>query len=295
MKKGIFFAILAYTLWGFFPIYFKALHGVPAFQIMAHRVVWSFIFLLLFFLIQKNVRGFITAFNRRTVMIYLAAGSLLAVNWLTYVWAVNVGRVVESSLGYFINPLVSVSLGVIFLRERLRTLQWLPVGLAAAGVAYLTLNYGQLPWVALVLATTFGFYGLLKKIAPLGPRKGLTMETALVFLPAFGYLLFAELRGEGAFLHIGGQTSGLLVLSGIVTAIPLLLFAAGAQRVPLTTVGLLQFIAPTIQFLIGVFLFNEPFSQVGMVGFSLIWLALIVFSVEGLFNNRTHLEPRPVP
>jgi chloramphenicol-sensitive protein RarD len=295
MKKGVFFTIFAYVLWGFFPIYFKALYGVPAFQIMAHRVVWSFIFLVLFFVIQKDVRGLLAAFNRRTILLFLASGSLLAINWLTYVWAVNVGRVVESSLGYFINPLVSVSLGMIFLKERLRLMQWLPIGFAAAGVGYLTINYGQPPWVALLLAFTFGFYGLLKKTAPLGPRKGLAVETAMVFLPTFGFLIFSEFQGVGAFVHAGWQISGLLILSGVVTSIPLLLFAAGAQSVPLTTVGLLQFIAPTIQFLIGVFLYNEPFSQVSLVGFSLIWLALIIFSVESFINNRTHLEPKPVP
>ncbi len=295
MKKGVLYTIGAYLLWGFFPIYFKALYGVPPFQIMAHRVVWSFLFLLIFFIAQRDLRGLLTSLNRRTLLIYLGAGVLLSTNWLVYVWAVNIGRVVESSLGYFINPLVSVSLGVIFLRERLRPIQWLPVALATAGVAYLTINYGEPPWIALVLAFTFGFYGLLKKIAPLGPRKGLTMETAMVFLPTLAFLIFSEIQGQGAFGHAGGLTTLLLMLSGVVTAIPLLLFAAGAQRVRLTTVGLLQFIAPTIQFLIGVFLYSEPFSRVSLVGFSLIWLALIIFTLENLYNNRTRLEAQPVP
>ncbi|MEW6178801.1 MAG: EamA family transporter RarD [Chloroflexota bacterium] len=294
MKKGVIYAILAYVLWGFFPIYFKWLHGVPALQIMAHRVVWSFFFLALYLFFRREINSLIRSLNRRTVLIYLAAGSLLAVNWLTYVWAVNQGRVVESSLGYFINPLVSVSLGVIFLRERLRVWQWVPVGLAAAGVAYLTIRYGQLPWVALVLAFTFGLYGLLKKIAPLGPRKGLALETALIFLPLFAYLIFAEVRGEGVFLHSPPLTNVLLVLSGLVTIIPLLLFAGGAQSVPLTILGLLQYIAPTLQFLLGVLLYQEPFTLTSAVGFGFIWLALILFSLESYIHNQRTLRPQPV-
>lgn len=295
MKKGVFLAISAYILWGFFPIYFKWLHGVPALQIMAHRVVWSFIFLAVYLLFRREINPLLRSLNRRTILIYLAAGSLLAVNWLTYVWAVNQGRVVESSLGYFINPLVSVSLGVIFLRERLRPLQWLPVGLAATGVAYLTIRYGQLPWVALVLAFTFGLYGLLKKIAPLGPRKGLALETALIFPPMFAFLLFAEARGEGVFLHTLPLTNLLLALSGLVTIIPLLLFAAGAQSVPLTIMGLLQYVAPTLQFLLGVLLYHEPFTQTSAVGFGFIWLALLIFSLESYFHNQRTLHPQPVP
>lgn len=295
MRKGVLFTILAYALWGFFPIYFKALQAVPAFQIMSHRVVWSFVFLVIFLAARKELRTLLTALTRRTLLIYLGAGLLLGANWLTYVWAVNDGRIVETSLGYFINPLVSVMLGVVLLRERLRALQWLPVGLAAAGVTYLTINYGALPWVALVLAFTFGLYGLIKKIAPLGPRKGLALETALIFLPTFGFLVFEEVRGVGAFVHAGWQPTLLMMASGVVTSIPLLLFAAGVRAVPLTTIGLLQYIAPTLQFLIGVFIYGEPFTQVSAVGFSLIWLALIVFTVENLVHNQKALEVRPVP
>ncbi len=294
MKKGILFGIFAYILWGFFPIYFKALHGVPALQILAHRVVWSFIFLVAFLLARREVLTLIKAINRRTLLIYLAAGVLLGINWLTYVWAVNDGRVVESSLGYFINPLVSVSLGVIFLRERLRAWQWLPVGLAAAGATYLTVRFGQLPWVALVLAFSFGLYGLLKKIAPLGPRKGLALETALICLPMFLYLIFAEFNGSGVFLHASPLTSLLLALSGLVTIIPLLLFAAGAQLIPLTILGLLQYIAPTLQFLIGVLLYHEPFTLSNAVGFGFIWLALILFSLESYIHNQRALQPHPI-
>ncbi|NPV76430.1 MAG: EamA family transporter RarD, partial [Anaerolineae bacterium] len=217
---------------------------------------------------------------------YLVTGVLLALNWLIYVWAVNSGHVVEGSLGYFINPLLSVVLGLIFLREKLRPLQWLPVGLAAAGVVYLTLSYGAVPWVSLALALTFGLYGLMKKIAPLGSLHGLTLETALVLPPVLIYLLVVGNRGDGAFLQAGLATTLLLIGCGVVTAVPLLFFALGARRVPLSTMGLLQYITPTIQFMTGVFLYHEPFNLDRAVGFAIIWLALIIFSVDGIFHMR---------
>jgi len=286
MNKGILYAASAYTLWGVFPIYFKILQAVPALQIVAHRVIWSVIFLALVLFLRRDFSNFISNIDPGILTVFAISGVLLSLNWLVYVWGVNAGRVVETSLGYFINPLVSVLLGVIFLRERLRAFQWVPVGLAAAGVAYLTINYGSLPWIALALAFTFGLYGLMRKVAPLGSLHGLTLETMVVFLPALVYLLVQERQGVGAFGHSGPTTLILLVLTGAVTVIPLLLFASGARRVPLSTVGLLQFIAPTLQFLSGVFLFGEPFTQARLVGFSLIWLALIVFTAENLLNWR---------
>jgi chloramphenicol-sensitive protein RarD len=216
------------------------------------------------------------------------------VNWLTYVWAVNAGYIVETSLGYYINPLLSVLLGVIFLRERLRPLQWLPVGLAALGVAYLTLVYGRPPWIALALAFTFGLYGLVKKIAPLGSLHGLTLETGILFIPALLFLTYLGITGKGAFLGGSPKTDILLVGAGIVTAVPLLFFASAARRIPLVMIGLMQFIAPTIQFMIGVFIYDEPFSQDQLIGFSIVWLALIVFWVEGFMANRKNI-PAPIP
>jgi len=286
MNKGILYAASAYTLWGVFPIYFKTLQAVPALQIVAHRVIWSVIFLALVLFLRRDFSNFISNIDPGILTVFAISGVLLSLNWLVYVWGVNAGRVVETSLGYFINPLVSVLLGVIFLRERLRAFQWVPVGLAAAGVAYLTINYGSLPWIALALAFTFGLYGLMRKVAPLGSLHGLTLETMVVFLPALVYLLVQERQGVGALGHSGPTTLILLVLTGAVTVIPLLLFASGARRAPLSTVGLLQFIAPTLQFLSGVFLFGEPFTQARLVGFSLIWLALIVFTAENLLNWR---------
>jgi chloramphenicol-sensitive protein RarD len=286
MNKGIFYAIAAYFVWGFFPIYFKALQEVPADQILAHRIFWSFIFLSIFILARREfgrLRGLAT---RRILLVYFAAGVLLTVNWGTYVWAVNAGHVVEGSLGYFINPLVSVLLGVVFVREKLRPLQWLPVGLAALGVAYLTISLGQLPWISLVLAFTFGLYGLIKKLAPLNSLHGLTLETAAVFLPALAFLLFQEVRGTGSFAHASAGATILLILAGPLTITPLILFASGLRLIPLSTAGFLQYVSPTIQFLIGVLIYHEPFDTRRLIGFSIIWLALIIFSADGFLAQR---------
>lgn len=290
MNKGVLYAAGAYILWGFFPIFLKTIQTVPAFQIMTHRVVWSFILLLILVLARREFTTYRKAITRRMLLIYLGTGVLLAINWLTYVWAVNSGFVVEASLGYFINPLVNVLLGVIFLKEKLRAWQWVPIGLAAAGVAWLTISQGALPWIALVLATSFGTYGLIKKVAPLGSLPGTTLETGLVFLPALGFLVAQEIQGVGAFGHQGAGMDVLLALTGVVTAAPLLLFAAGARLVPLSTMGILQFISPSLQFLSGVLLFGEPFSPGKGVGFSFIWLALILFTAENLLNRRAAVK-----
>ncbi len=286
MNKGILSAAGAYAMWGFFPIYFKAIQSAPADQIVAHRFAWSFLFLIAVVLLRRELPALRASLNRRTLLTYLGAGVLLSFNWGLYVWGINSGHVVETSLGYFINPLVSVVLGVIFLRERLRPLQWVPVALATAGVLYLTLSFGKLPLIALGLAFSFGFYGLIKKLAPLNSLHGLTLETGSLFVVALAYLVVAELRGVGSFGHVEPLTSLLIALSGIITAIPLLLFATGARQVPLSTLGLLQYFAPTIQFLIGVLLYHEPFTRDRLIGFSIIWLALILFSAESLIVGR---------
>ncbi len=286
MNKGILYAIAAYFTWGFFPIYFKALSNVPADQILAHRILWSFVILTIFLLLRREVRRLRGLATRRILLIYFAAGALLAVNWGTYVWAVNAGHVVEGSLGYFINPLVSVLLGVIFIREKLRPLQWLPVGLAALGVVYLTISLGQLPWISLVLAFTFGLYGLIKKLAPLNSLNGLTLETAAVALPALAYLIAQEGLGSGSFIHAGAGTTALLILAGPITILPLLFFASALRLIPLSTAGFLQYISPTMQFLIGVLIYDEPFDTRRLIGFSIIWLALIIFSADGYLAQR---------
>ena len=294
MKKGVLYGIGAYVLWGFFPIYWKVLHQVSAFQVIGHRIGWSFIVLIFFIVITRQWQEFRSvASNAKTIGIYAIAGVLLSISWLIYVWGVNADFIVETSLGYFINPLLSVLLGVLFLRERLRSAQWIPVVLAAIGVIYLTVVYGRLPWIALSLAFSFGFYGLVKKLAPLGSLYGLTLETAIVFPIALVYLIFVEINGAGAFLHNGMRIDLFLAGSGIVTTIPLLMFASAAKQIPLTMVGILQYIAPTLQFLIGVFIYKEPFDQAHLIGFGIVWIALIVFWVENFVSNRTPVEPIP--
>jgi len=290
-KRGIWYGIAAYTMWGFFPVYFKALQQVPALEIMFHRVVWSFLFVAALILLRRewsDLKDQVA--DPRIWLTYTLAAILLALNWLVYIYAINADHIVEGSLGYFINPLLSVALGVVFLREKLRPAQWIPVGMAALGVLYLTALYGTIPWIALALAFTFGLYGLLKKIAPLGSLYGLTVETAILFLPALGYLVFIDRQGMGAFGHMGGGTSLLLAAAGVITALPLLLFASAARSIPLYMVGILQYIAPTGQFLLGVLLYREPFTPARLVGFSIIWAALAFYWLEGWQARRTMLR-----
>lgn len=294
MKKGILYGLGAYVLWGFFPIYWKVLHPVSALQVIGHRIGWSFIILLLYIFATKQWNDFrAAAFNAKTIGIYAIAGVLLSINWLMYVWGVNAGFIVETSLGYFINPLLSVLLGVIFLRERLRAAQWIPVVIAAIGVVYLTSVYGRLPWIALILAFSFGFYGLVKKLAPLGSLYGLTLETGIVFPIALIYLVVVQVNGTGAFLHDGTTIDLFLLGAGIVTTIPLLMFASAAKEIPLSMVGILQYVAPTLQFLIGVFLYKEPFDQSHLIGFGIVWVALVIFWVENYMAHRNPVEPIP--
>ncbi len=293
MNRGIWFGIGAYACWGLFPLYWKLLAHVPALQLLGHRIVWSCVILLGIVLISRRWQAFRkVAFAPRILRIYAIAAILVAANWLTYVWAVNAGYIVETSLGYFINPLFSVLMGVLFLRERLRVWQWGAIGLAATGVLYLTLAYGSLPWIALTLAFTFGTYGLVKKLAPLNSLYGLTLETSLLFLPALAFLGFSEIVGNSAFLHTSTVSDVLLIAGGLVTTVPLLLFASAARRIPLSMVGVLQYIAPTLQLLIGVLVFREPFSQNQLIGFGIVWTALIIFGLEGFLNYR--MQPIPV-
>ena len=294
MNKGILSAAVAYFLWGVFPVYFKALQIVPPIQILCHRIIWSFIFVMAVLVFKGELKAWRAILNRRVLLIYCLAAVLLAVNWLVYVWSVNSGYVVEASLGYFINPLVSVLLGVFFLREKLRPLQWVPVGIAAAGVIYLTVTYGSLPWIALTLAFSFGSYGFVKKIAPLESLYGLSLETAILFLPAMGFLIFSEVQGGGSFGHAGVWVTFLLAMTGVVSAIPLLLFATGLRSAPLSTIGLLQYITPTMQFLLGIFVFGETFTPTRLLGFTLVWVALIFFTIESLVMQRKGLSTFPV-
>jgi chloramphenicol-sensitive protein RarD len=293
MNKGILYGIGAYIAWGFFPIYWKFLHHVPAIQLIGHRIIWSCLLLIVFILFTKQWTEFRATINAKVLRIYTIAAILIGVNWLVYVWAVNASFIVETSLGYFINPLISVLLGVIFLKERLRIAQWIPVMLAALGVTYLTYVYGRLPYIALTLAFSFGLYGLVKKLSPLGSLYGLTIETGILFIPALGYLIFVEAASTAAFLHTGIVSDILMVGAGLITTVPLLMFASAARSIPLWVVGLLQYIAPTLQFLIGVFIYKEPFSQNQLIGFGIVWIALVIFLVENHLANRTPVESIP--
>lgn len=293
MNKGMWYGVGAYVLWGFFPIYWKLLHQVPALQVIGHRIGWSFVLLAIYIVVTKQWRDFRSvAFQPKTIAIYSIAAVLLSINWLIYVWGVNAGFIVETSLGYFINPLFSVLLGVVFLRERLRPMQWIPVGLAVIGVIYLTFVYGRLPWIALSLAFSFGFYGFVKKLSPLGSLYGLTLETGIVFPIALIYLVVVGLNGSGAYLQTGTFVDVLLIGAGVVTTIPLLMFASAAKQIPLTIVGLLQYIAPTLQFLIGVFIYKEAFDLAHFIGFAIVWTALIIFAIESYLNR---ISAQPIP
>ncbi len=294
MRKGTLLAGSAYVIWGLFPLYFHALQAVPALEILLNRMLWSLLFLVGVLAWRKQWGWVREALAQpKLIASFTLSALLLSTNWFVYIWAVNDGHVIDASLGYFITPLVNILLGSIMLRERLRAVQWLAVGFAAAGVAWLTWQTGHLPWVGLFLALTFGTYGLLRKTSKLGALEGLSLETAILFPFAISYLGWLTWHGQNALITQSMDLKLILMLSGPVTAIPLLMFAAGARRIPMTTLGLLQYIAPMVQLMLGVWLFHEPFDQHKLLGFVLIWAALLVYSAEGLWMNfRTQSDSR---
>ncbi|MEO5734177.1 MAG: EamA family transporter RarD [Rubrivivax sp.] len=287
MNPGLLYATGAFAFWGLFPLYFKLIADVAPLEVVLQRSVWSLVFLLAVLAWQRRWGWLRQALrNPRQLGAMALSAWLLSANWLTYVWAVQSGQVIEASLGYFINPLVSVVLGVVILKERLRRMQWAAVAMAAAGVLWLTVQSGRLPWIALVLALCFGFYGLLRKTTALGALEGLTLETMLlapVMVPALAWWTW---RYGGVFMQGDPALIGWILMSGPLTALPLLLFGAGARRLPLATLGLMQYIAPTIQLMLGVWIFHEPFEQTRLTGFVLIWLALLIVSVDAIRNAR---------
>ena len=293
MNRGLLYAAGGYLLWGLFPLYWKPLQHVPALEILAHRIVWALLFTLALTLVRRNWAWLGQALRTpRTLLTFIASTLLLSTNWGVYIWAVNAGFVVETSLGYFMNPLVNVALGMLILRERLRWAQIVAVAIALAGVLYLTFLYGAPPWIALTLALSFGAYGLLRKTASLDSLQGLTFETLLIMPPALIYLLFLEFNGSAAFGHVDWLTTLMLAGAGAVTAIPLLLFAAGARQITLTTLGLLQYLAPTLQFLLGVTVFGESVSPQQLVGFGFVWFALAIYTFDSL-NHAARRPPKP--
>ncbi|HKT05744.1 MAG TPA: EamA family transporter RarD [Rugosimonospora sp.] len=287
LRRGYAYALGAYLCWGFFPIYFKALRPATPVEILAHRVIWSAAFVGLLLTVARRWRS-VRALVRRPALLggISLAALLIAVNWGVYIYGVNSSRVVETSLGYFINPLVSVLFGLLVFGERLRAVQWVALGIGAVAVAVLTVDYGRLPWIALTLAVTFGSYGLIKKRLGVPPADGLFVESTVLAFPALGYLAWLTAHGHSTFTTLSTGHALLLAVSGVLTAIPLLLFAGAANRIPLTSIGVLQYVTPTLQLLCGVVLYHEPMPVARLLGFGLVWLALVVFTWDALRHAR---------
>lgn len=291
MNRGFWAVFGCFTLWGLLPLYWHELREVPALQIVAHRVVWCAL-LVVGYLNLRRGRGWLreTLARPRVGLLLVASSLLISGNWGLYIWSVTQGHVVEASLGYFINPLVNVMLGVLLLHERLNRVQWGAVALAAAGVAYLTWQSGALPWIALLLALSFGFYGLIRKIAAVDAVPGLGLESLYLLLPSIGYLLFEQYRGAGAFMRLDLLHQAMLIAGGAITAVPLIWFAYGARRIAYSVVGLVQYVGPTLQLAIGIWLLNEPFTRAQLDGYFVIWVALAIYTADSLLRARPRGE-----
>jgi len=286
-KTGLIFGVSAYVLWGLFPLYWPLLEPAGAFEIVGHRAVWSLVFCVIALTLTKAIKPAIATMKRPRVFIKLfAATALISINWIVYIWATNNGHVVEASLGYYINPIIIIAIGVLLLKEKMRKLQWASVSIAAFGVLVLTIDYGRLPWIALALALSWGTYGFIKKQLGLGALEGLGIETAISAPFYLAYLAWIGSQGDGHFTYQPGLTL-LLIGSGVVTAIPLLLFNGAGNRLPYTVIGLLQFITPTLQFSIGVWVRHEEMSQARWAGFLIIWTALVVLATDLVRSSRT--------
>jgi chloramphenicol-sensitive protein RarD len=298
VSRGVVFALTAYLLWGVFPLYFKQLQSVASLEVLANRMVWSLVFVAGLLTVLRGTRWLRDLLRHRPPIGWFALSALaVSVNWLIYIWAVNSGHIVDASLGYFINPLFNVLIGSVFLHERLRPLHWVAVLLAALAVAWSTWSAGQLPWIALALAISFSAYGLLRKRAPLGAIEGLAVETALLAPVAIAYLAWLAVHQESALVDAfsDGRTSlvAWLLLAGPITAVPLLFFAAGARRIPFATLGILQYVGPSLQLLIGVLVYGEPFGPDKLIAYSAIWIALAIFSIDGLLQWRSSKLNQP--
>ena len=291
--RGLWAGLAAFALWGLMPLYWHLLKAVPSLQIVLHRVVWGAAFVCAW-LLWKHGRGWLRATLRlpRAAPMLALSGVLIAFNWGLYIWAVNAGHVIETSLGYFINPLLNVLIGVLLLRERLRPTQWVAVAIAALGVLWLTFNYGSFPWIALLLATSFGLYGLVRKLVAVDAVAGLGVESLILFLPALAWLAWIEAQGGGGFASGGLAIDALLVMAGALTVLPLVGFAYAVRRIPYSTIGVLQYVAPTLQLLCGILFFREPFGSDRAIGFACIWIALAIYAFDGWRYSRT---PSPAP
>ncbi|MEU5876795.1 EamA family transporter RarD [Spirillospora sp. NPDC047279] len=290
------FGIAAYMLWGLFPLYWPLLKPAGALEILAHRIMWSLVAVLAVLAIRRNW-DWIRRLTPRSLGVLTLAAVVITANWGVYIYAVNTGRTIEAALGYFINPLISVLFGVVIFRERLRPWQWLAIGLSVVAVAVLTADYGRLPWIALVLAFSFGTYGLLKKFANMPSAESLTVETTVLFVPALAYAIVLQAQGDATFGHEGLGQAALLACAGLVTAIPLMLFNAAAVRIPLSTIGMLQYLAPALQFLIGLLVQHEEMPPSRWAGFLLVWAALVILTADGVrAGHRTRRAARtPAP
>lgn len=282
-RRGLIFGIGAYGLWGMFPLYWPLLKPAGAMEILASRMVWSFVSVMAVLIFTKHWAWFAEIRHEpKRLLLLLGAAALISVNWGTYIWGVNSGRVIETSLGYFLNPLVSVLFGVLILNERLRPAQWLAVAIGAGAMVELSLTYGHLPWIALVLACSFGTYGLFKKLAKVPAVESMALESGFQFLPALAYLLYLQFHGTAVYAHAPWHVTFLLTFAGLVTLIPLLMFAGAANRLPLSTIGLLQFLAPVLQLLCGVLVMHETAPGTEWGGFAIVWLALAILTWDGL-------------
>jgi chloramphenicol-sensitive protein RarD len=284
--SGLMLALLCYASWGIFPIYWKILKEVPSDQILAHRIVWSFVFLAILLTALRNKMVFKYLANWRVAGLLLITGTLVCSNWGVYIYAVNHDRIVDTSLGYYMNPMVNVLLGVIFLKEKLGRLQQLAVLFAIAGIVCLTIYVGRLPWISVFLAFSFGTYGLLRKKANLESLPALLIETMLLTPLALGYLFLAEHHGTGSFMHGSWLISVLLIIGGPVTALPLYWFGKAATRIPLSTIGFIQYLSPTIALLIGIFVYGEPFKTPYIIAFAMVWTGLVLFSISIIRDYR---------
>lgn len=285
-KLGLLYGLGAYVLWGLFPLYWPLLKPATSPEIVSHRAVWTMVFCFIILAITKSLKSTLATFKRPKVAAKLFTASILvSINWLIYIWATNNGHVVEASLGYYINPLIAIAFGIILLKERMRPLQWVSVSVATIGVLVLTIDYGRLPWVAFGVALSWGTYGLIKKQLNLGAVEGLAIETLIAFIPYCAYLVFLDSKGEGQFGQ-GVSITILLISAGAVTAIPLLMFNASTTRLPLTTIGLLQYITPTLTFIIGVWINHEVMSTARWVGFFIIWIALFALAYDLVRSGR---------
>ncbi|NNM62644.1 MAG: EamA family transporter RarD [Steroidobacteraceae bacterium] len=295
MNLGVLYALGAYLIWGLFPLYFRALIRVPPMQILAHRMLWSLLLLTLIILVKRHFSWLETLRRRPWILLRFSASAfLLACNWGVYIWAVNNGHVVDASLGYYINPLMSVVVGAAVLSEKLRPAQWLAVVIAAGGVICMTIQIGHPPWIALSLALSFALYGLLRKTAPLGSLEGLTIETAVLLPVAIGYLSWEGAHGADAFSHGDLRLRLMLMAAGPVTAVPLLLFASAARRIPLSLLGILQYLMPTVVLALGVWLYHEPFGRDRLLGFSLVWSGVAIYLGDALIRLAIYGSSAPI-